>query len=230
MRTAPLIFSFSTFARSTSGREERAGQLGVAGLVLALPVQELVRDLLEALEAEVEAADHQERRHRPRRDRADGERGGDEDRLVDERALEDGPDDRQLPFRPDPGHLLGVEREVVPEDAGRLLRRDLREEGDVVRDRRRFLRGDLGQDRDVVEDGRDVVEEGEEAGAGHGRGMLAGPTRPHGPGGARSSAVSHAAEARATSSGVPSGPPSDGSALAARSAETVSASPAAAAR
>ena len=125
MRTAPLIFSFSTVARSTSGR--RSASVSSARWASSSPfrVQELVGDLLEALEAEVEPADHQQRRHRPRRDRADGERGRDEDQLVDEGALEDRPDDRQLALRPDAGHLLGVEREVVPEDAGRLLRGDL---------------------------------------------------------------------------------------------------------
>jgi len=113
-------------------------------------VQELVRDLLEPLVAEVEAADHQERRDGPRRDRTDEEGRRDEDRLVEEGALEDPPHDRELALGADPRHLLGVQREVVAEDA------------------RRLLRGDLREDRDVVEDGRDVVEEGEEAGGGHG--------------------------------------------------------------
>lgn len=75
--------------------------------------------------------------------------GGDEDRLVPQRALGHRPDHRQFAVGVDPGDLLGVQRQVVAEDTGGLLR------------------GDLGHQRDVVEHRGDVVEEGEEAGSGH---------------------------------------------------------------
>jgi hypothetical protein len=47
------------------------------------------------------------------------------------------------------GYLLRVEREVVAEYAGGLLRRDLGHRGDIIEDR------------------RDIVDQGKQAGSGH---------------------------------------------------------------
>jgi len=146
-------------------------------LVLLATVQESVGDLLEPLEAQVEPADHQQRHHRPRRHSADQERGGDQDRLVDQGALGDREDHGQLPIRPDPAHLLGVEGQVVPQHAGRLLGSDLGQEGHVVGHRRALLGRDLGHQRDVVQDGGDVVDQGEQAAGGH-RGARIASTSP----------------------------------------------------
>jgi hypothetical protein len=81
-------------------RHEVDGGIGKAleqhpfpGLVL-VPVQEAMSDLFEALVGEISAADHQQRRDRPRHDRADRERGRHEDR-VDRRAFATA-HDRQL--------------------------------------------------------------------------------------------------------------------------------------
>ena len=102
------------------------------GLLL---VQELVHELLEAFVAEERATHHQQRRDGPGRERADREGGRHEDDLVDHRALGDAPDHRQFAIRIHTGHLLRIQGEVVAEHAGGLLRRDLRQNGDIVEDR-----------------------------------------------------------------------------------------------
>jgi hypothetical protein len=119
------------------------------GVVLFL-VQELVRELLGAFEAQERAAHHEQRRHQPGQPGADGQRRGHEDGLVDERALAHGPHHRNLALGPHAGHLLRIERQVVAQHAGR------------------FLGGHFGKDGHVVQDGRDVVEQQEQAG-GHGQ-------------------------------------------------------------
>ena len=149
VRTAPLIFAFSAATTSTAGSDVAAHQLGVARGVLRPTVQEPVRELLEALVAEIGAAEHEQRRHRPGQEGADGQRRRHQDGLVDERALGDRPHDRQLAAGSQAGHLLGVEGEVVAEHARGLPRGDLREHGHVVEQR------------------GDVVEEQEQA-RGHG--------------------------------------------------------------
>jgi hypothetical protein len=70
--------------------------------------------------------------------------------LVEQRPLGDRPDHGQLAVRAHAGDLLGVEREVVADHAGRLAGGHAREQGDVVEQR------------------RDVVDEGEEPGGGIG--------------------------------------------------------------
>jgi hypothetical protein len=113
-----------------------------------------VGQLVEALVAEERAADHEQRQHQPRQEPADEEGRRDDDRLVERRALGHRPHHRQLAIGADPRDLLGVEREIVAQDPGGLLGRD------------------LGQGRDVVEDRRDVVEERQQAG-GHRAGSVA---------------------------------------------------------
>ena len=96
VRIAPLILSFSNATRSTLGSATACDELGVVRVVLVLGVQELVRQLLDALEAEEGAADHQQRRHRPGHERADRQRRRHQDRLVEQRALGHRPHHRQL--------------------------------------------------------------------------------------------------------------------------------------
>jgi len=118
-------------------------------LAVLSAVRELVHELLEPLVAEIDAADHQERQHGPRCQGADGQRRRDQDGLVQQGALGDRPYHRELAVGSYARHLLGVEREIVAQNAGGLLRGGLREHGDVV------------------EHGRDIVEESEQA-RGHG--------------------------------------------------------------
>ena len=108
-----------------------------------------VGDLLDALVAEERAAEHQQRGDEPGHERADRERRRDEDRLVDQRALGHRPHHGQLAARAHTGDLLRVERQIVTEHSGGLLR------------------GGLGEDCDVVQHAGDVVEERKEAAGGH---------------------------------------------------------------
>ena len=118
VRIAPLILSRSNATMIDGRIDERIEQLLLV-LASSDEWQKSVRDLLEAFVAEEQAADHQQRRDRPRRERADRQRGGNEDRLVHQRALRHRPDDRQLAIGADAGNLLRVQREVVAEHARR---------------------------------------------------------------------------------------------------------------
>ena len=128
---------------------QRARARGVLRVVLVAPVQEAVRQLLEAFVAEEGAADHQQRRHQPRREGADRQRQRHQDRLVQQRALGHRPHHRQLALRRHAADLLRVQRQVVAEHAGGLLRRHLGERGHVV------------------QHAGDVVDQRDQAGAGH---------------------------------------------------------------
>ena len=127
----------------------RVRELRMVRVVFGLAVHEAVCELFEAFVAQVRAADHQQRHHGPRRKRADRERRRHEDRLVDRRAFGHRPHDRQLAVRADARHLLRIERQIIAQHAGGLLRRDLREQ------------------RHVVEHGCDVVDQRKEAAGGH---------------------------------------------------------------
>ncbi|MNE39233.1 hypothetical protein D3C80_1331750 [compost metagenome] len=93
-------------------------------LILFLAVQELVRQLLETLEAQERATQHQQRRNRPRYERTDQQRGRYQDRLVDERPLGHRPDDRKFAIGAHAGDLLGIQRQVVTQHTRCLFRRD----------------------------------------------------------------------------------------------------------
>ncbi|APC20663.1 hypothetical protein BME99_09025 [Pseudomonas protegens] len=95
-------------------------------------VQVFVRQLLEALETQVGATQHQQRGHQPRRQGADGQRRRHQDQLVAKRPLGHRPDHRDFPLGADPGDLLGIEREVVAQHTGGLLRRHLGHQGHVI--------------------------------------------------------------------------------------------------
>jgi hypothetical protein len=112
-------------------------------------VEPFVGQLLDAFEAQVKAAEHEQRRHRRGQETADREGRRHEDQLVLQRTDGDRPDHRQFALGSYAGHLLGVEREIVTEDAGGLLG------------------GDLGHQGDVVEDRGDVIDQGKQAGSGH---------------------------------------------------------------
>ena len=125
------------------------GQRSVLGVVLGA-VDQPVPDLLEAFEAQIGPADHQQGGDQPGGQGADGQGRGHQDGLVDQGALGHGPDHRQLAAGIDAVDLLGIERQVVTEHPGGLLGRH------------------LGQHRHVVEHGRDVVDQGKQVGSGHG--------------------------------------------------------------
>jgi hypothetical protein len=118
---------------------------GDLGGLLLRRVEELVGQLLAALEAEERPADHQQGGDRPGGEPADRQRRRHQDQLVHRGALGHRPDHRQLAVRVDAGDLLRVERQVIPQHP------------------RGLLGGYLGHRGHVVEDRGDVVEEGEEA-------------------------------------------------------------------
>ena len=104
--------------------------------------------LLGALEAEVDAADHQDRGEQPRQQLAEQQRGGqDEQELVAQRADRDPLDHRQLALGLEALDVARRDRGVVDDHAGGLHARPARAGGDVV-DRGR---GHAGDRRDVVE-------------------------------------------------------------------------------
>ncbi|MNN63006.1 hypothetical protein D3C81_1783490 [compost metagenome] len=111
------------------------------GVSLGLAVQELVRQLLETLEAQVGAAQHQQRRHRPGDERTDQQRRRHQDGLVHHRALGHSPHHRDLALGTHPGDLLGIQRQVIAQHACGLFRRH------------------LGHHRDVIEHRGDVVDQ-----------------------------------------------------------------------
>jgi hypothetical protein len=88
-------------------------------------MQELVRQLLDALEAEVQPAQHQQRRDGLGRQRADGQRRGTRISLLRSEPFAHRPDHRQFALGAHAGDLLRVQRQIVAEHAGGLLRRDL---------------------------------------------------------------------------------------------------------
>ncbi|MNS97371.1 hypothetical protein D3C72_1316980 [compost metagenome] len=106
----------------------------------------LVHHLVDGLVAQEGAAGHQQGRDG---DGGQGQGQGDQDRLVDERAQRDLADDGQLPRRVDADHDVGVDRQVVADDA------------------RGFLGGELRHRRHVVQNHGDVVEKREEPAGGH---------------------------------------------------------------
>src|SRR5690606_19354689 len=110
---------------------------------------ELLEELLSALEAQVGATDHEQRREGPRRELAEeeGDRNDDEE-LVAERAHRNLLDDGQLALRLEPGDIARRHGRVVDDDPGSLRSRTPRGRTHVI-DRRG---GELGQRSDVVEE------------------------------------------------------------------------------
>ena len=115
-------------------------------LVFRPGVQQRMRNLLEALVTKERTAKHQQRRDEPRQERAEQQRAGNKDGLVNGRSLEHGPNDRQFPVSPDARDLLRVQGEVVAQHARSLLRRYSC-----------LLCGDTGHRRNVVEQRGNVI-------------------------------------------------------------------------
>ena len=76
-----------------------------------------VQQLLGALEAQEQSAQGQQRRHQPGDEGADGQRQRYQDGLVQQRALEHGPDHGQFTVHAHTRDLLGVQGQVVAQDA-----------------------------------------------------------------------------------------------------------------
>jgi len=107
-------------------------------------------DLLGALERQVRAADHQQRRHEPWQELAQQQRDReDEDELVPQGALGNLEDDRQLAVCQEALYVAGRDGGVVHHDADGLRARLAGGGTDVV-DR---CSRDLGDGGDVVEQG-----------------------------------------------------------------------------
>ncbi|MNY11512.1 hypothetical protein D3C86_1445440 [compost metagenome] len=129
-------------------------QLRMFGLILGLAVQEFMGEFLETFETQVGAADHQQRRDQPRNERTDRQGGRHQDQLVDERALGYRPYHRDFPLGAYAADLLGVERQIVTEYAGRLLRCH------------------FGHQRHIVEYRGDVVDQQQQTASCHESGFL----------------------------------------------------------
>jgi hypothetical protein len=128
-------------------RRARIARRRVLVLVGGVGKDELV-DLLGALVAEEEAAEHQERGDGPGRDEAENEgRGQQVEQLVLQRADRDPPDDRQFPVGREAHHVSGRHRRIVDHDAGRLGAGFRRLRADIVQGGR----SDLGEAGDVVQ-------------------------------------------------------------------------------
>ncbi len=77
-------------------------------------------ELLRPLEREIGAAEHQKGREQPRNELAEQHREDDDDCLVQQRALGDLPDDRQLASRREPLDILRGDCSIVDDDGSRL--------------------------------------------------------------------------------------------------------------
>ncbi len=131
-------------------------------LAVLRPAQ-LLHHLLRALIAEERAAQHQQPDDRRWQELAQDQRPGQQDQqLVPEAALGDGPDDRQLARRGKAGDIARGDRRIVDHHAGGLGARLARRHADIV-DR---CRRSAGHDRHVIQrrrsrarDGGDIVEQ-----------------------------------------------------------------------
>jgi hypothetical protein len=113
-------------------------------------MQPPVSQFLDPFEAQIHAAEHQQRHHCRGQEAADHQRRRYQNQLVLQRTDGDCPDHRQFALGPYARHLLGVECQIVAKDAGG------------------FLGGDLGHQGNVVEDRGNVIDQGKQAGSGHG--------------------------------------------------------------
>ena len=89
----------------------------IGGVLGVLAMQCGVQQLLGALEAQEQSAQGQQRRHQPGDEGADGQRQRYQDGLVQQRALEHGPDHGQFTVHAHTRDLLGVQGQVVAQDA-----------------------------------------------------------------------------------------------------------------
>ena len=95
----------------------------------------IVNDLLDAFVGEVCPTQQQDGLNHPRREGTEGERRRQDEELVQEGTLGDGPQHGQLTGSREPDGFLCIDGEVVPQDAGRFFARQLRHDGHVVHQR-----------------------------------------------------------------------------------------------
>jgi hypothetical protein len=123
---------------------------GVQGVIAAMVARKSMRDFLGAFEAEIGAADHQDRSDRPGQEGGEEKRRGQqEEQLVLEAAAGDAPDDRQLALRFEPGDIAGGDGRIVDDDARCLAARLAGGGTDIVEAGGR----QFGEAGDVVEQG-----------------------------------------------------------------------------
>ena len=103
--------------RLSTGRGGRFGRGVIGGVIGVLAMQCGVQQLLGPLETQEQSAQGQQRRHQPGDEGADGQRQRYQDGLVQQRALEHGPDHRQFTVHTHARDLLGVQGQVVAQDA-----------------------------------------------------------------------------------------------------------------
>ena len=103
--------------RLLAGSGRRFGRGLIGGVLGVLAMQCGVQQLFGALEAQEQSAQGQQRRHQPGDEGADGQRQRYQDGLVQQRTLEHGPDHRQFTVHTHARDLLGVQGQVVAQDA-----------------------------------------------------------------------------------------------------------------
>ena len=109
------------------------GGRGLIGSVLGvLAMQCGVKKLFGTLEAQEQSAQGQQRRHQPGDEGADGQRKRYQDGLVQQRALEHGPDHGQFTVHAHARDLLGVQGQVVAQDACGLGTGGFRERCNII--------------------------------------------------------------------------------------------------
>ncbi len=98
-------------------------------------MQKLVEQFFTALEAQVCTTDHQKRSHGPRQECADEQGCWHEDGLVEQRAFGHGHDNGQFAIGVHSRQLLGIESQIVSQDAGRFLHSHFAEHGHIIQQR-----------------------------------------------------------------------------------------------
>ena len=80
-----------------------------------------VQNFLHPFKAQESAAHHQQRRDQPRNESADQQKRRHQNDFIEQRTLGHRPHYGQFAIRPHTGHLLGVKRQVIPQNACRFL-------------------------------------------------------------------------------------------------------------
>ena len=109
-----------------------------------------VVQLFHPLKAQEKPSDHQQRDNGPGSESPDQQSQRDEDQFIEERSFGDRPNYRQFTRRHHPAHLLRIQSQIISQHPGRLRRRL------------------LGKDGNIVENRRDIVEQSEQTTGSHG--------------------------------------------------------------
>ena len=112
-------------------------------------MQKLVHQLLEALKTQKGTAEHQQRRYQPGHEKTDRKGRRHQDGLVDHGAAGNREDHWQFPGRLYTGHLLGVERQIIPQNTCG------------------FLGGGFCHQGNIVQNGGDVIDQNQKAASCH---------------------------------------------------------------